>query len=82
MQKNKEKKKFPKSILKYVKRHTGAYIGGIITLFVVDFLNLYIPEFTGDIIDGLTLGTLDLQGVLRLVFFIFCAAPFLWWNCV
>ena len=73
MQKNKEKKKFPKSILKYVKRHTGAYIGGIITLFVVDFLNLYIPEFTGDIIDGLTLGTLDLSGVLRLVFLIFLA---------
>ncbi len=73
MQKNKEKKKFPKSILKYVKRHTGAYIAGIITLFVVDFLNLYIPEFTGDIIDGLTLGTLDLEGVLRLVFFIFLA---------
>ena len=73
MQKNKEKKKFPKSILKYVKRHTGAYIAGIITLFVVDFLNLYIPEFTGDIIDGLTLGTLDLGGVLRLVCFIFLA---------
>ena len=73
MQKNKEKKKFPKSILKYVKRHMGAYIGGIITLFVVDFLNLYIPEFTGDIIDGLTLGTLDLAGVLRLVFLIFLA---------
>ena len=73
MQKSKEKKKFPKSILKYVKRHTGAYIAGIITLFVVDFLNLYIPEFTGDIIDGLTLGTLDLTGVLRLVLFIFLA---------
>lgn len=73
MQKNKEKKKFPKSILKYVKRHIGAYIAGIITLFIVDFLNLYIPEFTGDIIDGLTLGTLDLAGVLRLVFFIFLA---------
>ena len=73
MQKNKEKKKFPKSILKYVKRHIGAYIGGIITLFVVDFLNLYIPQFTGDIIDGLTLGTLDFSGVLRLVILIFLA---------
>ena len=73
MQKDKEKKKFPKSILKYVRRHIGAYIGGIITLFVVDFLNLYIPEFTGDIIDGLTLGTLDFSGVLRLVVLIFLA---------
>ena len=51
----------------------GAYIAGIITLFVVDFLNLYIPEFTGDIIDGLTLGTLDLAGVLHLVILIFLA---------
>ncbi len=84
MQKDKEKKKFPKSILKYVKRHMGAYIGGIITLFVVDFLNLYIPQFTGDIIDGLTLGTLDFSGVLRLVILIFLvglslmAGRFLW----
>lgn len=73
MQKDKEKKKFPKSILKYVRRHIGAYIGGIITLFVVDFLNLYIPQFTGDIIDGLTLGTLDFSGVFRLVISIFLA---------
>ena len=40
-------------ILRYLGRHKWAYLGGIITLFVVDYLNLYIPEFTGYIADGL-----------------------------
>lgn len=67
----KEKKKFPKMIFYYVGRHKWAYLGGIITLFVVDFLNLYIPEFTGYIADGLMYGTMDLNGVLRYVLLIF-----------
>ena len=72
MQKEKkEKKPFPKMILKYVGRHKWSYLGGIITLFVVDFANLYIPQFTGDIIDGLTIGDMDLAGALYYVFLIF-----------
>lgn len=67
----KEKKKFPKMILHYVGRHKWAYLGGIVTLFVVDFLNLYIPEFTGYIADGLMYGTMDARGVLRYVILFF-----------
>ena len=71
MQKEKkEKKPFPKMILKYVGRHKWAYLGGIITLFVVDFANLYIPEYTGEIVDGLTIGNMDLKGALHYVFLI------------
>ena len=82
--KKKEKKPFPKMILKYIGRHKWAYLGGIVTLFVVDFANLYIPEYTGEIIDGLTIGNMDLKGALRyvllilLVGFILMIGRFFW----
>ena len=66
----KGKKPCPKMILKYIGRHKWSYLGGIITLFVVDFANLYIPQYTGDIIDGLTIGNMDLTGALHYVFLI------------
>lgn len=50
-------------IMRYIKRHTWHYVAGIITLFVVDFANLYIPRITGTITDGLTAHTLDWAGV-------------------
>lgn len=50
-------------IMRYIKRHRWQYIAGIITLFVVDFANLYIPRITGAITDGLTAHTLDWNGV-------------------
>lgn len=54
-----------KFIFKYIKKHKWQYFGGIITLFVVDYLNLQIPELTGVITDGLTDHTMDINGVLR-----------------
>lgn len=50
-------------IWKYIKRHKWQYIGGIITLFILDFANLYIPKTTGVITDGLAAQTMDLRGV-------------------
>ena len=41
-------------IAQYIKRHRFQYVAGIITLFVVDFANLFIPKLTGTITDGLT----------------------------
>ena len=71
MQKEKkEKKHFPKMILKYIGRHKWSYLGGIVTLFIVDFASLYIPEYIGEIIDGLTIGNMGLNGALRYVFLI------------
>ena len=52
-------------IWQYVKRHKWQYIGGIITLFILDFANLYIPKVTGVITDGLAARTMDMQGVLK-----------------
>ncbi|MBQ8279173.1 MAG: ABC transporter ATP-binding protein [Roseburia sp.] len=52
-------------IFQYIKKHRFAYVAGIITLFVVDFANIYIPKFTGTITDGLTARTIDWDGVVH-----------------
>ncbi|MCR5154781.1 MAG: hypothetical protein K6B75_08055 [Lachnospiraceae bacterium] len=78
------KGKFPTMIWKYVGRYKWAYLGGIITLFVVDFANLYVPQFTGEITDGLIFGTIDTNGILKHVLgimicaLIITAGRFLW----
>lgn len=43
------------------------YIAGVFVLLVVDLAGLYLPQYIGEIIDGLTLGTLDLAGVGHLL---------------
>ncbi len=74
MEKSKKKdKKGAGFIWRYIRRHGFAYFVGIVTLFVVDFVNLYIPQFTGEIIGGLKpdestgLRGIDEQGILILV---------------
>lgn len=57
-------------ILQYVKKHKFQYIAGIITLFIVDFANIYIPKMTGTITDGLTTQTIDWTGVKTYLFYI------------
>lgn len=52
-------------IWQYIKRHKWQYIGGIITLFILDFANLYIPKVTGIITDGLAAHTMDMRGVWK-----------------
>ena len=53
-----------KFLMSYVKRHKWQYILGIITLFVVDYANLFIPELTGTVTDGLADRTMDMNGVM------------------
>ncbi len=57
-------------IMQYIKRHKWQFAGGIITLFVVDFANIYIPKMTGIITDGLTAGNFGWNDVLRHVIYI------------
>ena len=58
-----------KAILKpYIIKHKWKYILGVITLFVVDFANLYVPEFTGEITDGLESGSMTMDNI-RLLYF-------------
>ena len=56
-----------KFISRYVRRHGLQYILGIAALFAVDIMNVYIPQFTGEITDGLQAGTMTMDGVWRLV---------------
>ena len=46
------------SLLSFLKRYWGQYAGGLLCLLTVDFLELYIPQLTGEITDGLTAGAL------------------------
>lgn len=48
----------------YIKKHIWSYVGGIMTLFVVDYLNLFIPKLTGTITDGLAGHTMGMPEVM------------------
>ncbi len=55
---------------RYIARHWWQYLLGIAALYMVDQVNVYVPQFTGNIIDGLTGGTLDMSGAMKLVWMI------------
>ena len=55
---------------RYVLRHWWQYALGILALYIVDQVNVYVPEYTGDIIDGLTNKTLTLDGAMDIVWMI------------
>lgn len=60
-----EKKKF--SLWPYVLRYKWHYMAGILILIIVDLAGLYVPQYTGEIIDGLSEGTLGMDGVKMLL---------------
>lgn len=51
-------------LLKYLGRYKLKYSLGILALFIVDFVGLYIPQFTGEITDGLKNSTIGRDGLL------------------
>lgn len=66
-----KKKKF--SLIPYLLQYKWHYILGILVLLLVDLASLYIPQFTGDIIDGLTKGEFGFEGVKPILIKILCA---------
>ena len=58
-------------IWKYIKKYKLQYLAGIITLFIVDVANIFIPKMTGTITDGLTAKTMDWAGVKQCLLGIF-----------
>lgn len=58
----------------YLKKYWGQYAGGLLCLLAVDFLELYIPQLTGAITDGLTAGNFPLSILLRDVLLIILIA--------
>ena len=60
-----KKKNF--SLFPYLLQYIWRYLLGIAVLMLVDLANLYIPQYTGDCIDGLAAGTLGPDGVVSLL---------------
>lgn len=58
-------------IFQYIKKHRFQYVAGMITLFVVDFANIFIPKMTGTITDGLQSRTMGWEGVRQVLVTIF-----------
>ena len=52
-----------KFLWRYIRRHWLQYLIGIAALFAVDLVTTYIPQFTGNIVDGLTLKVEEMKGV-------------------
>ncbi len=61
------------SLRQYLWAYKWHYAIGIFVLLAVDLANLYIPQFIGEIIDGITDGRLDMAGVGGVIFKIFVA---------
>ncbi len=54
-------------LFKYIWKYKFRYAAGLLILLAVDALNLTVPQITGDIVDGLTMMTLDFNGLKNLV---------------
>lgn len=61
------------SLLPYLLRYKWHYLIGVVILLLVDLANLYIPQFIGEVIDGLSDGILDKSGVMVLLWKLFAA---------
>ena len=57
----------------YIIEHKWAYFIGIIGLFIVDYAQLYIPRFTGEIADG----TMNMSGVTQHILWIMMVTLFI-----
>lgn len=72
------------TLIRYIKRYQWKYVAGIMVLFLVDWLNLYVPQFTGEITDGLQSHTMDIGQVrfvimkILLIGFFLMIGRFLW----
>lgn len=62
-----DKKQKHFSLLPYLWHYKWHYLLGILVLTAVDLAGLYIPQYTGEIMDGLTEGAFGLEGVLPIL---------------
>lgn len=58
---------FGKAVNKYYLKYAHLFILGLISLVIVDYVQLEIPILTGELIDGLNDGTMDKSGIIDLV---------------
>jgi ATP-binding cassette subfamily B protein len=55
-------------LLVYIKKYKWKYLLGIATLLIIDILNLFVPQFTGEITDGLQSHSIGMSGVMTGIF--------------
>lgn len=73
-----------KYINKYYKKYAIFYLIGVIALVVVDYAQLYVPEFLGDFVEALQLNTATVEYTLEIVksliiiAFVMCAGRMTW----
>ena len=58
-------KKF--TLVPYLLRHKWSYMMGILVLLMVDVANVYVPQFIGEVIDGLTVNAFGMDGVKHIL---------------
>ena len=63
-----KKKKEVNKLFHYLWKYKHLYLIGILVLLVVDYANLYLPQFTGEITDGLAAHTIDSEGIRTTIF--------------
>ena len=62
----KQKRKETSILPGILARYAPVYLIGLIGLFVVDYVQLFIPQYMGDVTDGLAAHTLNQAGILDL----------------
>jgi len=58
---------FGKSVNKYYIKYGHLFLLGLIALVAVDYVQLEIPQLTGQLVDDLVLGTVDSNGILDII---------------
>ena len=61
-------------VFRYIWRYKFRYLIGLVTLFLVDYFNLNIPQIIGEITDGLVAYSLDINGLIALIIKLLCVA--------
>lgn len=66
-------------------RHAPAYLMGLLTLLVVDYVELFVPRLIGEATDGLAAHSLDIRGILLIAArIVLCGAIVMlgrfWWR--
>ena len=61
------RKKRTNKLLEYLWKYKHMYVIGVIILLIVDHFDLYIPQYIGEVTDGLSAHTIDAAGVYSIL---------------
>ncbi|MGL4737781.1 MAG: ABC transporter ATP-binding protein [Cellulosilyticaceae bacterium] len=64
-----------KNLIKhYFVKHKWAYLAGMILVFIVDYIQMFIPEITGNVTDGIKDGSMTAEGIMIQIVFLMLTA--------